>query len=217
MPSAPPRVIICTPSRGLIHSRTVETTLAALDAAQGHCKALGWLITHDLPIPACHETLAQRGLATGADFLWYVEEDMLPPPESLTALLARAHETGAGIVTLDYPVGEQPQSVITHHTDGSVWWCGLGCTLIAREVFIGLQRPWFDTSRLYLFTKPGVLTADETQAYRYGGQDVSFCLAARAVGVRIAVVPDLTAGHARLCALGAAGVNDGAHTIDVRY
>lgn len=212
-----PRVAVCTPSRGLIHSRTVDATLASLTAAQARCEALGWLISHDLPIPDCHETLAARGMATGAEYLWFVEEDMLPPTEALVALLDMAQSTAAGIVTLDYPVGEPSQSVIARHPDGSVWWAGLGCTLIARATFERLQRPWFDISRQYVFTQPGVLTADETQPYRYGGQDVSFYLAARAAGIRIAVVSGLTAGHARLRALGRAGDNHGAHLIDVRY
>jgi hypothetical protein len=212
----PSSVVVCTPSRGLIHSRTIEAVQTALQIADDAAMVLGWLISHDLPIPDAHETLAARGLDSTAEYLWFVEEDMLPPAEALRALLTTARLWGAGVVTLDYPVGEQPtRSAVTWHPDGSVWWCGLGCTLISRAALARIPRPWFDTSRLHIFTQPGVLTTLDNQPYPYGGQDVSFCLAARAAGIRIACVPGLRAGHARLRSLGAAQTNHGAHTIDV--
>jgi hypothetical protein len=176
-----------------------------------------WLVTHDLPIPDCHETLAARGLATGADALWFVEEDVLPPHNALALLLARQREAGAGIVTLDYPVGEPPhtQSCVTHTRTGAVWWGGLGCTLITRAALAVMPRPWFRTDRTYL-RRGDALTPSDAPA-RYGGHDVTFYLAARAAGIGVEeVTPGVaTAGHARLCALGASQTNDGAHTIEV--
>lgn len=219
----PLSVVVLTPSRGLIHSRTVEAvhTAVACAVASRAVRLIDpvnwWLVTHDLPIPDCHETLAAHGLATGADALWFVEEDMLPPLDALELLTARQHQTGAGIVTMDYPVGEPPQtqSCVTHDNAGAVWWAGLGCTLITRQAFAALERPWFRTGYTYLW-RDGALTISPSPA-RYGGQDVTFYLAAHEAGVGIAeIAPDAAiAGHARLRTLGTSQVNAGTHTIAV--
>lgn len=218
-----PSVIILTPSRGLIHSRTVQAVLAAeryavaADTADVH----GWLITHDLPIPACHETVAERGLATGADYLWFVEEDVVPPVDALVRLVRRQQETGAGVVFLDYPVGEHPtrHAILRQPDDGTLLSGGLGCTLITRAVLDALPRPWFDTRHEYRLVRDaatGRYRLVETDApCTYGGLDVAFCRAALAHGMTLAAVDGLLAGHARLRALGAAQTNHGTHEIDV--
>lgn len=220
-----PSVIILTPSRGLIHSRTVAAVLAAeryavyADVADVH----GWLITHDLPIPSSHEHLAVRGMARGADFLWFVEEDMVPPVSALAVLLCRQQQTGAGVVFLDYPVGEQPtRSAILRQPDGSnsILYGGLGCTLIHRSVLEALPRPWFETAHEYRLTRDaatGRYTLTETDVpATYGGLDVAFCRKALAQGFTLAAVESPNrAGHARLRTLGTRQDNHGTHTIDV--
>lgn len=215
-----PTVAICLPSRGLIHSRTVEAVVAALDVAQAQerVRCVGWFLTHDLPIPDCHEATAERALAAGAEYVWFVEEDMVPPPDALTALLDTREATGAGIVTIDYPVGEHPtQSAVMHTEDGSVFWCGLGCTLIHADVFALVARPWFRASHPGVFIRYG---ADkpwhwEDSSVVYGGQDVWFCHQALLAGIVIAEVSGMRAGHARLRSWGQPLTNQGAHTVDV--
>lgn len=226
-----PSLVVLTPSRGLIHSRTVEAIHAAVACAIGSgvvrlVDPVGWwLVTHDLPIPDAHETLAARGLAAGADLLWFVEEDMLPPAHALRSLLARiwVHE-GVGIeprvVTCDYPVGERPtHSCVTRlPATGAVLWAGLGCTLMTRGALERLPRPWFRSDRQYLLgrtDKPELLMVNRPA--RYGGHDVAFYRACAELGMPVAVVPpdELLCGHARLRSLGQAQTNQGAHTIDV--
>lgn len=214
------RVAVCTPSRGLIHSRTVQSVLAALSVAtESGVTCAGWFITHDLPIPDAHESLAEHAVYIGADALWFVEEDVVVPPYALTALIERQQATGAGVVFVDYPVGEHPtRSTLSYAPDGTntILYGGLGCTLITRDALTRIPRPWFDTSRLWVY-RQGALTAVDGMPYRYGGQDVSFCVKAAAHGVTLAAVTDggATAGHARLRQMGAAGSNHGTHTIDV--
>ncbi len=220
-----PFVALCMPSRGLIHSRTVDATLAALARASGHMDMVGWFMTHDLPIPDCHETLAQQALAAGAEFVWFVEEDMIPPPDALVRLLDIQRQTGAGIVTIDYPISEQPtqSTVMRKASDGSVFWCGLGCTLITRDVFTRLDRPWFRSKHPGVFIRHGAQDDWHWQdnpphapnVFEYGGQDIWLCYQALLAGFTIEAVPDVVAGHARLRSWGAKHTNDGAHVVDV--
>ena len=224
-----PSVAVCTPSRGLVHSRTVEAVLAALDVAkaQANVTLRGWFFSHDLPIPDSHETVAARALdATDADYLWFVEEDVLPPPDALCALLATAQMWAAGVVLLDYPVGEHPtrstivrQPAVNGGHTGDILYGGLGCTLISRVALTErIPRPWFSTAHEIRQVRDtvGRWHLLETEGpYTYGGLDVAFCCKAARHGVRIAAVDTLVAGHARLRALGTAHTNDGCHTIEV--
>lgn len=208
---------VVTPSRGLVHSRTIEAVMANVEQAvsAGH-DFRGWRLSHALPIPECHEAVAVSGLATGADALVFIEEDMVPPAGAFLALLANP----AAIVAIDYPVGEAPtQSCVGHWgPEGAPIWCGLGCTLVRREVFAGLERPWFlaDTQlQLTRFGDRTVLTP-VPHPYEYGGQDISFCSRATQAGFAIAVVPDVIAGHAHLRTWGQILTNQGFHAVDVR-
>lgn len=227
-PSVPPSlpfVALCMPSRGLIHSRTLDATLAALARASGCMNMVGWFMSHDLPLPDAHETLAQTALAAGADFLWFVEEDVIPPADALARLIQRQQQSGAGVVLLDYPVGEYPRSSSTLRQptpERTILYGGLGCTLIARAVLAALPRPWFDTSHEYALSRSPhhggryILTRTE-RACDYGGHDVAFCRAALAHGFTLAAVDDggPMAAHARLRHLGHARVNHGVHDIEI--
>ena len=189
--------VVCTPSRGLVHSRTIEAVVGnvAEAVAAGH-EYRGWVLSHDLPIPDCHERVTEMGMATGADYLWYVEEDVIPPSGALLASL----ELGADIAAMDYPMGEHPCYGCLPPTDPP-YMCGLGCTLISRRVFEALPQPWF--------------VVDGEWISLYGGQDISFCRHAIQAGFTISRVPGI-AGHALLRSWGRFLAQDGRHTIDIR-
>ena len=205
-------VAVVMPSRGLVHSRTVEAVMANVGEAQraGHAFA-GWLLSHDLPIPDCHERVAEAGMATGADALWFVEEDVIPPAGALVALLARPEL----IAFVDYPVGEDPIVNCAYHFGPTreVHWCGLGCTLIRREALERLARPWFRSDRTFGMKGGTINEVWESRPMPYGGQDIGFCWDARQAGLTLGEVPGLLAAHARLRELGASHVNAGQHTI----
>jgi hypothetical protein len=170
----------------------------------------GWVLTHDLPIPDCHETATERALATGADAVWFVEEDTVPPADTLARSMAALAVDP--IVALDYPVGEDPSwACVARNKAGSIQWCGFGATLIRRDVFEALERPWFRA--LTYAIRDGVLIEPGIPS-EYGGQDIYFFRRALVAGFTIAQLPGV-AGHARLRALGPAKTNHGAHRIDV--
>jgi hypothetical protein len=210
-------IAILTPSRGLVHSRTVEAVLANTRSMP----LWDWHFTHDLPIPDCDERLAEVGMASNADLLWYIEEDVIPPADALERSIALLDE-GWDVAAVDYPVGsaESGWGCLVRDAKGEIEWCGLGCTLIRREVFEKLPRPWFSTDYQYIDFHHGAgwekKLGPQDNARRFGQQDIYFCMALRAAGMRIGQVPGMVAGHALLERLGAQGTNVGMHQISIR-
>lgn len=218
-------IAVVTPSRGLVHSRTIEAVMSniAEATAAGHL-VTGWYLTHDLPIPDCAERAAELGLASGADVIWFVEEDVIPLDHALLAMLPFVgYPPARGLcdaIAVDYPVGatEDGWGCIVKSDAGEVLWCGLGCTLFRREVFERLPRPWFRDDIQFVRRNDHWEARPTPHApqHRYGQHDIALSFALREAGMRIEQVPGMTASHAHLEALGAQGTNLGCHQISIR-
>jgi hypothetical protein len=210
---------VVTPSRGLVHSRAVEGVMTNIDEAiaAGHL-FLGWKIVTGLPIPDSHNEVARAGLATGAEALWFVEEDVVSPSGALLHLLDRLP-----IAAVNYPVGyDMGWSCIARDPEGHIFWCGLGCTIIASDVFARIEQPWFSTDTAYrIVRKSGggseyiAFQSPEPPEKRYGRQDIYFFNRCREAGYVIEQVPDLVAGHEFLRSLGARETNHGCHSLEL--
>ena len=109
-------------------------------------------LPHGLPIPVSHERAAETALGSGAELVWFIEEDALPPPDALVASWKTMEATGAGQVAVEYPCGR-----LGHDGTKSIRWgtvmrdagieaelgdglgpivfTALGITLIRSEVF----------------------------------------------------------------------------------
>lgn len=189
----------------------VEQAMAA-----GH-EFRGWRLSHALPIPECHQNVAEQGLATGADALFFVEEDTIPPSGGLLALLDALQTYH--IAAIDYPVWNDSghwSCVCRNQSDGAIRYCGLGCTLVRRELFERLDPPWFRSDMQFQIVRKGNTTefVQRPVAYDYGGQDIYFAWRALEAGMTIGEVP-MTAAHARVLEHGKRETNHGCHTIQV--
>jgi hypothetical protein len=86
----------------------------------------------------------------------FIDDDVLLPPDAVARLLAHKLPIIAGLY---YAKTIAPQPLVladrfggvrTDWTPGDLVECyahGMGCTLIAREVFEAVERPWFQTTR----------------------------------------------------------------------
>jgi hypothetical protein len=200
---------ICIASRGLVHSRTIESVLKNIYGAKFATK---FFFTHDLPIPDAQNKLVEDALEWGADYLWFVEEDMLIPLSTFQKFFPMK----SLVMAVDYPVGEKKYSCIARK-QGEILWTGIGCTLFKSEVFEIIPPPWFEADKTVRITNedPFEYVIDENVPYKYGGHDILFGLKCKEKGVVITQLEGITAGHIKPKSSGKSGYNDGIHEFEV--
>ena len=200
------KIGIIVPTRGLVYSRVIE---ALEEERKGYETKI--YISHNLPIPVGHNNLTKAALRDGMDVLFFVEEDTVPPARSIEKLLAANNE----IACIDY--GVSGWGCISRNTKGEILWCGLGCTLIKKEVFEALEEPYFRTDkvlRLNDWTWQD-LPPEYVENKAYGSLDIWFFTKAREKGFRIVQVEG-EADHLQLIQLGDRGKNHGLHEIGLK-
>ena len=197
-------ISVCLPTRGLVFTE-VEEALSNNFEGKYDYKIYR---SFNLPIPDCQNELVEKALNDGATRIFFVEEDVVLPENTLNKLIL----ADADIACLDY--GVEGWSCVTRaKKDNEILWCGLGATLIKREVFDVLEKPYFRQDRLLLLNDwPEVKWVDAGEKERYGGQDIYFCCMARDKGFKIVQIPG-EARHLKLDKLGQPGVNKGLHEI----
>lgn len=163
--------------------------------------------SYDLPIPdsfnyLVKEAIHNEGVIGRFDRFWFVEEDTVPPMGALSDLLS----CDSDIAFIDYPV--HGWSCSAKDIRGNVLWCGLGCTLVKREVFDAVEEPWFRSDKV-LRLNDGTW---QNNPAKYGGQDIWFSVQARNAGYTIKQVKGECV-HLKLEHMGAEETNNGLHMI----
>ena len=207
------KIAVLTPTRGLIHSRTIETVEKNLEKIKEHESKK--FFTHDRPIPDAQNELVKKALKWGADYLWFVEEDNLIPSGTLLKMLNAIQTHDCGVVAVDYPVGSKNYSTISRK-NGRILWCALGCTLVKRDIFKQLKKPWFRTDRTFRILSKDPLELEEQEVpNKYGGHDIWFGMSLNKLGIQIYQLPKVVAGHMKMEEAGKPGLNKGAHKIKI--
>jgi len=144
------KIGVILPSRGLVFA---EVEQALSDNLEGYDYKIyrSW----DLKIPDCENVLTEKALADDATHILSIEEDTVMPSKGLARLIA----ADSDISCIDYGVGGW-STLTKDKKTGEILWCALGCTLIKREVFMALEKPWFrDDKKLLLNFWPEIKPA----------------------------------------------------------
>jgi hypothetical protein len=204
------KIAVLIPSRGLVHSRTMESIQKNLESIkEKHESKL--FFTHDLPLPDAPNELVKRALKWKADLVCFVEEDMLIPDNALKLMLMSA----SWVTAVDYPVGEKRCSTIARKK-GNILWTGLGCTLIDAKVFKILKKPWFRTDKSFRIVNKNPLELEEQDVpNKYGGHDIWFGMSLNKAKIPIYQIPNLIAGHIKKKKLDDGRGNMGTHEFEI--
>lgn len=189
-------IAVCLPSRGLIHSRTMECVLRDV---KGH--DVEFFFSHNLPIPDCFNEITNRALGGGANRLWFVEEDMYFPEGTLDKLI----RSEARVATIDYPVSEDFS--VWLEQNGEVMRFGTGCTLIDRSVFEEIGSKWRSNVE---FVLPN-WQPNNVNHQTYGLHDIEFAQRCRKAKIKVECVG--RGNQYRLATSGKTSTNQGYHEI----
>lgn len=171
------------PTRGMICAETIRgLNKNNLD---------GFLTIIGLPIPDAQNEAVRRALKNKPSHILFIEDDTVIPDGALEKML----EMDEDIVTVEYPM-DNGYSTITKQGD-EILWCGLGCTLIKKEVFDKVSQPYFETNYSWRIHTPFRLERISNPS-KYGGQDINFFMKCRKQGIRIAQLEGFEAKHLRV-------------------
>lgn len=201
------KIAVILPSRGLMFSRTADELLQNLEGYDYEI-----FFAHGLSIPECFIVPLNRALKGDFTHVWFVEDDMILPEETLSAMLLM----DSPVVTMDYPVSRTGQGAVFSDKAGRVIFSGTGCLLVKREVFDKLKKPYFRTDIKWNVQNYGDfirMTANlMPNVAGYGLHDVTFGIKLWKAGIPISVAGKI--GQRKLKALGKPGTNEGAHQIE---
>ena len=143
-------------------------------------------------ISRSRELLAEKALTLEADWLLWLDSDMVFPPDTLHRLLA----SGQGVIAANYPRREAPGAggpagvAVLHKENALLGWdgaglrevsaCGLGVFLVRCDLIRPLRRPLFGHSDRQIFGGEVV------------GEDVYFCAQLTKAGHRIVIDLELS-------------------------
>lgn len=199
-------IAILLATRGLVFSKVIE----AIERERNSINEKTILyISTDKPIPDAQNFLVTEALKNQeVTSLLFVEEDTVPIAGALDKLLAM----DSSIACIDY--GVSGWGCVTRDIRNKILWCGLGCTLVKREVFEKLEYPYFRTDKTLRLNdwKWVDLPKDYQEKKQYGSLDIWFFTQAREQGFDIVQI-DGECQHLQLDGLGEKGVNNGLHTI----
>lgn len=166
-------IAVCIPSRGLMHSRTMDDILRNVDYAQdkrGHFP-VRYIFSHGRGQPEAQNYITEEALKlTGLDYICYIDDDMAIPEHVLDEMMGK----DADVVTAAYPCTAHGSNAL-HIRDGKFESTGLGCVLLKPHVFKKLDKPYFRCDVDYTWNGEELESTPSREGVsRHGGHDVFF-------------------------------------------
>jgi hypothetical protein len=193
---------LCLPSRGLMHSRMVQSLLESLNGLEFDAY---W--SHDRPIPECFNVPIQEAIDDGCDPIIIWEDDVVATRYALKTLLGAVRLSD--IAFYDTKLDNGPTTLVMNGITVS------GTSLIAfRRDIIQSLMPLRITQRYDGHTLEPLPEWDHDKAMQHwGGQDYDLFIRAQAAGYTVKHLGTLP--HCRLRQLGNRHVNNGVDTIEI--
>lgn len=186
-------------TRGLIFSATIES----LKRNEVDLNSLVVVAGKNIP-DGPNECITQALSAPSMpDYILSVEDDMAIPDGAVKAM----EKMGKAIVCIDYPVAGGWSTI--SRKNGVIQHCGLGCTLIHRNVFRDIGFPYFKTDKSINANTGETLDIPN----KYGGHDIWFFKEAREHGFEITQLEGYEAKHMRCEQLNRIEFNNGQYNI----
>lgn len=207
---------IVLPSRGTMFSKTMESVFSNLKNLRNKTECELYM-AHGRPIPECFNEPLEKALDDGCDWIWFVEEDMIIPSDTLQRMFLVRYP----VVTVDYADRRTGIPLILRDNVGDVLFSGMGCMIIHKDVFGKMEKPY---CRPMVFWKKEQDNGDilyephpEIKQTSYGTQDIYLCWAIRKAGYEIAELKNANIGHMNLLSKAEDIVNNGGDTIKTVY
>jgi len=177
-------IVVAVPSRGLIHSRTMDDVLANVEGYKNH-----FVFAHGENIPDSHNSVIEQARELQPDYIWLVEDDMHLPAGTLFTMLEEIE--GHEIVVCDYPCGVDKPTVF--YLGGEFAYAALGCVLIRPEALDKLMPPVFRTDTSYQI-QDDQLIPSPSRGQPHGLLDVDFWVRVKEANIDF-VVSKKKVGH----------------------
>jgi len=208
------KIGVCIASRGMVFSKTMESVIQNLKG-----KDFELYMAHDLPIPDCFNVPLKRALKDKCKLIWFVEEDMYVPSDTLDKMLA-LFSAGHSVISSDYADRRTRESLVYRNEKDEILYTGMGCMLVKAELLKKLLPELIQTYVFWLVKNDDGITElqphPEIKNKGYGTQDVYLCYSLKELGEDIVLV-DSKIGHLQLIEKGKSNQNNGAHKIETVY
>ena len=157
----------------------------------------GWTTISGMPFDHGRNLCAQRCLENNFEYLMFLDDDVIVPPDAYVKLLAhkadiisglymrrtepicpvmmRVQPNGQASWVANFPVGETIE----------VDYVGAGCLLIHRRVLEKMQKPWFEWA----------CGREDFQPSHRTSEDYYFCRKAKELGFRVQVDTSIQCTH----------------------
>ncbi len=174
-PDAEKKVVIGVPFRDGDGPEKMVTQFNDLKTPRGY--KVNATMPKGLKVAEARNTIVKDALKEDADYIFFMDDDVLMPPEVLVELL----KLNVDIVACPYPLKQDgyTEAMLMKTDDGFVltlddyldrfpthktlidcnWVISMGCTLIKTEVFKEMREPWFMES--YRDNEEGILVTED--------------------------------------------------------